>query len=433
MRFALAPVVGWVAGWVIVWTVGSTALAGQTDGAVGGRAEVSGGIAPQRTGDGSGPLVSFELVPIAGVAHRTHRDSFQLVASPRVFARQPNVLDLDRPLFLGRLDLTHGHQVTRRLQWSGSASGVFGELDYTAIRQVFGDDQTTVLPSNVLTYGAGEVSQGASIALARRHILSAFATGSYGTYLGTDDADPMTVALPTTISAQVGIGYTALVTRRDQLTWSMSTAWSSFDPGLAVLSATGRLTWSRQLSPDSTLTVGAGAFVPVFSENTRQGPSSVNTPPPAVIPDGEIAVSGTLHQTGRSRLTGRLRLSALPRTDGIRGALYPLLGAGASLRVELPPHWSVGILANFATPATESPDVLARPGQPDDNQTVLSGAIPVQYKISRDMAVDFGVRGAIRMSHLADTEFGTSLPELLFYVAFRGVHAKLGDGLTWTR
>lgn len=409
---------------------GLALLSGEFDAAVGGRAEVNGGIAPVDAAGNSGAMVGMEIVPIAGIQYREARHSLRLLATPRIFARVPNILGIERPLFLGRLDLTHSHQITRRLEWNGSAGGLVGELDYTALGSVFGGDQTTAPPANVLNYAGANISQGASIRLARRHSLDIFVDGFYGTYLGADDEEGAAL-LPTTISAQGGLGYSAEASRRDRLTLLAAGSWQSFTPGLAILSATGRFAWEHRVAEDAQVEVAAGALVPLSTEITEAGPTTIETPPPAVLPDAEIGLSGTLRQTGESRITGGVRVYATPRTDGIRGALYPILGTALNLGVELPPDWRVGVNLGFATAATSGPDVIALPGQNNDDQTVVTGALPVSYLLSRDMALNFGARGSIRMSHLRDTDFGTSRPELLFFVSFSGAYARRGDGLRW--
>ncbi len=105
-------------------------------------AEVAGGVLPVAGGTQNEAAVTGAVSPTVGVVEPSSRgDRFRSSYSPRAFWRFPNELKLARPAVLHQLELFGAPLLGKRTSFDATSTLTVGELDYTAVTQVFGDTQ----------------------------------------------------------------------------------------------------------------------------------------------------------------------------------------------------------------------------------------------------------------------------------------------------
>ena len=392
-------------------------------------AEVRGGRAPVNPALPPEPSVLTVLTPIARLqfASRAHQGGGVLSYSPRVLFRYPNLAELTRPLLLHDARFAYGRAWTERWRTDFNARAAVGQIDYTTAQSLFGEQQG-VLPSATVT---NYLLSGAGFSLVGRvhpnHTIVIQPDFDFRTPIleSTEQpTDPNMLALTTVLPRQIGgslaLGHVQMLTPVDSLLTQVGVQYVDFAERGASYIVSATYGWGRQITRTLASTVRAGAFA---TQSTRvpEGITRVaaNTP---VVPLIVADLTGRLYSRANLRITGNFGLSTGAFLDSISGEVLPRAGANAGLLFQLPPRWSVGVIASMFTSATLEPRDFTQEGGATDpalqQETVISWRTPITYAFRRSYALEFGTIWSVRAPHLASPDFRLRQLESWAYVAF---------------
>jgi hypothetical protein len=364
------------------------------------------GQSPVVFGEAPEKAVAWTLIPAVELRARTRASRLSLEYAPRLFWRYPNALDLNRPVLLHSLELVHDLAITRRLHWTANVTGSVGEVDYTSINQVFATPQSSPVATDVLKIKSVNASASLAYQTSFRSQLSLGAFESYSSALTSSQE----ALLPE--QSQTGIlpGYSYLVTRFDTLLLQSRLAYQSFSTSQDYFLIAPEVGWAHVFnrSTDGLAAIGA-SHVRSTEDNPITGERVVET-----SPSGRLGLRSWLYQRSRFQLRGTATTGIEWFFDPIRALSYPQATAILGLRAEMPPRWTAGFEASFATSARSEP-------LPDNGQeTVVTVDLPVTYLISDTTTFGFGARGSTRGPHLSQGA-PTEQLELWGYVSLRVV------------
>ncbi len=384
----------------------------RVDVAGGVTAEVRGGYAPLLLSDPSRPSFLTVVVPSIDFRVMRRRGTFNLGYAPRALLRQPNPFNIARPLFLH--SITSGYQVAISRAWrlTAGVDATVGELDYTAANLVFGQIQSGLPDTEILSFAliGAQVTIDGRIAPRQSFAISPSATFRQALNV----ADERAGVLPAARSGNLGLLYAYEATQRDTVEVALSPGVLDFEPGALFFNVDARAAWRRRLRPRLASRIDAGAF----GTSVIAGQDAATSASSRVLPVGGAALEGRIASHSDFYVDANINAGFLGFYDYIQGTLQPRAGGGVQVTATIPPRWSVGLNASLFTAATRKPQPEIM-GQPPPIETVLLTQVPVTYRIDDTKQIEFGAIANFRMPHLRVDDFSATSSELWGYVAFR--------------
>lgn len=416
------------------------ALGSSLQAAVSGDSEVAVGSAPVGLGSVSEreqASSALRLQPAFALWQRSRARELRLSYSPRLFYRLPNLAGLDRPLLLQEAQLTY--EANRpRYQVFASVEGTYGELDYTAVGDVFGTSQTGQVNVDIASIRRGFASTGLVARSGARTEWSATLAADYTTFssappLTSEVSAPSDAAngsssptgtaapeglledaitdLPASLLVEAQLGLSHRVTRQDTLGLRNQVAYQWFEGQGAFLLVGPEMSWRHQLTPGSSFDVAVGlAYVRVldvgpFSLASAQDPlATATTAPNSLAPVGGLEVALDIYSGGGLSVAWQGNASLEWVFDPLAGASVPRTGGETQLSLRVGRRWAVTPNAGFYTQLRDTPlqggDIDAR-----FDQTLLRAEVPLNYAPSPGLQLSVGGRATYRGPRVGAADF----------------------------
>jgi hypothetical protein len=362
--------------------------------------------------------VMVVATPLLSLGWLDDVDDLRASSATRILWRPVPFFD-HRPLFLELLEATHSRRLSKRSNWQLSIRGSYGEQDYSSLQQQLLNQPALPLATTMLMVDA---TASASWRGSRRTTLNmrleAMHRRSFDTQTvanvtaGTYSTIPM---LPTQTTVTTGPGLTYALSRRSTVEASAAIADTDSQgfllptgqPGkLNLLSIQPQVGIRGDLTQRNRLHVAAGfAYAVVLRGSTSQSLLPVY---PLIDVDLESVLQRTRLAVVRSSLGTGTALYVDPVLGGVvsRGVVQ------ASVDAQLGP-WSVGARCAFTTDLAGRLSASAG-GTPDE--TAVSAEIPVRYRSTRHLIVEFGGRYTERAPHLGTPGFAWHNRELWLFL-----------------
>lgn len=216
-------------------------------------ADLAAGIQPVIAGEPGEPAVTMALTPAAGIVDDTRGAIFSGIYSPRAFWRHPYGLGVLRPALLHSLQLSYNPLPEGRTRFGISSNATMGELDYTAVQSVFGEEQSVAPSDPFIDVLTASVSLSLRHAINRRLTLNTSLNSSYQETSFGAGVEPFS-----SYDVRLGPSLAYRLTRRDSLIVSVGSQLAFFETSdqLSVELTAG---YSRVVSRRYQFTMSAGA------------------------------------------------------------------------------------------------------------------------------------------------------------------------------
>lgn len=370
-----------------------------TDIAAGARAETMVGSAPVVPSEPARASFAAELIPVAGVELEDHRFRVVIRYNPRLFLRRPNVLGLDRPVFLHRASADERLRVSRTVTFRSNLTGSIGEVDYVGLAGVLSRTQLAQINQSVIRLYEIDQRIGLDLRMTRRTTLL------LDGFVGKGGAPDISSSLfPTHTRAGAGPTLRYLLTRRDQLRLPTSIEYHRINVA-QLASETAELDWEHNISRRTRTTLAGGAVVSEYVDS-RQGST--------VFPLASASVDHGLVTHRDNRLEGRVSVGVRPVLNLLFAEYRTLAYTDGSVAFRSPPHWTAALRASFYTAATTTPLPSNEP------ESFFSAEAPITYTVDRNWAVEVGARSFFLSPHLKNG-FDVMQLQLWGYAAVTGI------------
>jgi hypothetical protein len=393
----------------------------------GARVDIRAGIAPTgmtstgQVAQSEQKQVAVTATPLLGLRWSGGASESRAISATRILWRPVPLLG-SRPLFLETLEASHLQRPSKRSRWQLSLRGSYGEEDYISLTQQFAKQPTlpaamTMVTVNALADGLWRESRRTTMTLLlegihRQSLNSQTVASGDGTTTTPTTTVPV-LPTQTLVTVRPGVRYAlsrrstleALVglTETDiqgiQLTASPAARVNVFtvQPQVGLLEDLSR---RHQMRAFVGLTYAAVLVNPDKSRDWRPW-----TP---------------LVRADLTSLLWRIRASAVRSTLGASTMWYadPVLAAAvlrgmaeARLDAQLGPRWSIGARGAFTTDFGK-PLPPYSPGGVSPDETIVQVEVPVRYRWTGQIGLEFGGRYAERAPSLAASDFGWRNREL---------------------
>jgi hypothetical protein len=418
------------------------------EAAAGVDGEVAAGRAPVQLNGPEENSVTFTLVPGAALRLRSTTNALTLSYTPRIFYRVPNQLGVSRPLVLHQVQLGDVVRTSRSLSWTSTAQLSIGELDYTASALVFAPGSSAVRAS-VVDIIRAEGQTGFVLDVTRRLRWSADVYGDFTRPLEDQPTTPPVVPAGVDFdvpagtvpeSAQLGTktSLSYAVTRADRIAANGEVTYQWFPDTGRFLLLSPDLSWDRQLSRASKMSLSAG-FAYVITLATPDG----SDPGDAIGGTGSFHFDSTLHRARNIKVSTGFGANLDWFFDPIAGTSQPRAGVDGGVNVDIGRDWSISPNASFFTivrgasttvgQATDgtTPTTLTIAQNISYDATQLRAEIPFTYRATKFLSLNFGARGALRGREIQEQGFPDERYE---FWAFFGLTLRFASGheqATW--
>lgn len=375
-----------------------------TDWGSGIRSELAVGYAPRGYGVNvrSEPIVALELLPAAGSRLSTPSSSLTTRFEQRLYLRQPNMLNYDRPLVFNRIMMAYQRTLTSRLTVNASGTAAGGAMDFMAaptllrqpsIRSDAASSGNPASPSQPSTVPRAPILQlvtlnaglGTAYQLTPRQNLGLSLTAAKSSPLASDTSG---LRRTQQLSASLAHEY-AWSSRTDiQSTVTASDILGGF--GTRYRTGSVNLGITHDWSPLSTFGVSAG--VSAFSPNN----GSIRWFP--------AMAANTTHTRGaegrRLVLSGSLNLIGF--FDPILGVIRSSVGIGAGATQDLGRRWTFLARTDLIGPASTQPLSLRTRSQYRAVETIANATVGLSHPIGNQAQFDTGMRFTLMATHPRD-------------------------------
>lgn len=335
--------------------------------------------------------VAAELVPSVAFRFTTPRSSLELLVDPRVYHREPNLGDVQRPLVLGRAGIGHRYDLRENLAWASSVRASYGEIDYTNPGIAFENPVAGELPDPVLRTLTLQAATGLGYRFTERHDLGVRAVVDHTEARGVvvEDND-----LPVTTSVAVDVVQRYRLDPRTSIGFMVRPEQRYIDPGPDFLLLSARFGYDRMLDQRTNLSAWGGT---VFVKPTNE---SVRVMPSALLSVDRILVQGLL-----SRVVNRFAVTLDAPLDPSTGEVSSTLGLEAALTSNFGEHWS---LSSSVAGSTQ----LDEPDTPNQAaETSVAASLALGYRFSRNVLLESGARYSTRLEEAFSTDPETIDPQ----------------------
>jgi hypothetical protein len=401
------------------------ALQGATEFEAGARIEARAGEVPVGTASAGSASVEQKQVilaatPLVGLHRSGEESEARAISATRIFWRPVPLLE-SRPLFLETLDTSFLSRPNRRGRFQLALRGSYGEEDYSLLSQQFVGQPTLPPVRTLLTLNAaGDASWRES----RRTTLTLLLAA---THLRTPDRQVVNngdasstspgLSLPATptqtlITVTPGVHY-ALDRRSnvEALLGLGETDIQGFQVGnssarMNVLTLQPQLGLVRDLSRNQQVRAVAGLTYAAVLINPDKNRNWL-----PLTPLCRIDLASLLWRTRASTLRSSLGAGTAWYGDPVLGAAVLRGMTEARLDAQLGLRWSAGAHAAF-TADLNTPLAPARTGDVVPDETMVLVEVPIRYRWSTQLDVEFGARYVERAPNLAAADFAWHNREL---------------------
>jgi hypothetical protein len=373
----------------------------------GARIEARGGTAPITSGAPSEPAVALELRGFSTLDFASDRHTLRLRYFPRLFARQPNELDLTRPLFLHAGDLHHEYRATPALTWKNDVRASAGEVDYSSSELALTSGRANPLGVAVIEFvdleGVTALSHDFSPKTSGNAALLAGYNAPFDPIETTAADGAITLPYPAHTRAVLELDATHRSSPELRLGLPALVRYDHFSNGteFAAASLAGAVAQSHGALTRTELRGGA-----MLVKRLDTSGDAVSVFPRA---RAELWTRSAPSET--LRLETRAAIGLEPFLDPVRAEYRSLGGIELGALLELFPRWLLGVELAGSTS-------VSQPLEPPELETYLEARTPVRYRVSDSSFVEFGTRWRARGPHLGNPPFELVDFELWGYVGF---------------
>jgi hypothetical protein len=353
-------------------------------------------------------------------------DDLHVDSATRILWRPVPLFD-SRPLFLETLGATHLRRPSRRSQLQLNVRASYGEQDYTSLQQQLPNQPSLPLAMTMLMVDAtADASRHSSRRTTLTLQLGAMHSRSFDTQ-GVSSGTTGTFALPTQTTVTAAPGLTYALARRSTLnalvsiidTDSQGILYTSGQTGqgqtgeLNALSIQPQVGVRQELTRQHQLHLAVGFAYTVALRQT-DAPNLTRYPVPLL----QLDLNSVLLRARTTIVRSTLGAGTTAFVDPVFGVAVTRGLAQASVDAQLGP-WSVGARCAFST------DLFGRlptiggstPGETIPDETFVTAEIPVRYRASRHLIVEFGGRYTERAPYLGAPGFAWHYRELWLYLS----------------
>lgn len=397
----------------LVWAIDPGASRVDVSGGV--AAEVRGGVAPIDAASEPEPSVLTIVTPNLDFMARHRRHGIWVLGySPRVQYRTPNRLSVERPLLLHQAYTTYEAAIDRLWDFRLDVSGSYGELDYTTLNLLLGD-QATPTDADVTQFGVVNGSMTFMGVLDRKNTLSVVPSLTHRRPVENFDPDVgRSLQIQTVAMLTLAFGHQA--TALDTVSVAATPQFIDNADQVRWVGGEGRVAWTRALGPGVEARLDGGLFG-IHRLWVSEDSEAVNDSPTRLFPVGGVEINGRLVSTADYWLDGSVGAGIDTFIDRVRDAVDPRASVRVDVTATVPPRWSVGLTFSAFTPVTEEPRTLG--DGPAINETLLRAQTPVTYDFNEQTAFEFGTVWGVRAPHFAAENRELSQFEFWAYVAVR--------------
>ena len=418
-------------------------LAGDLKGYASVVVETRAGEAPLQFGGAPREGVVGVVTPKGELEYRESNLNLRLDYGPRVFYRQPNELNNDKPLVLHVANLVATTRATPTTTVTGQAAFSYGQVDYTSLTGALGGQQNTsaqqpTLPPDLLTATA---RVNALINLTRIWSLGLGLDVEHRRSVGSlpapmDPTQPI-IVLPTQTTVRAEPTAAARLSARDDLLLASSVAYSNIAGAqspdgsntgtVSFLVVTPEVGWRARMSGHSTFSVlggvaylrSSGLVGSSMSLASGGGSVQVSSPRP-VSPVGSVGFDGTAIWARDLVLRTGLVAAAEYFVDPILQQAQPRATLLDRTALAFGPDWTAGLEASFAVSLTATDPTGPSIGGSTPlavDTTVAAVSLPVVHRVSQNLFVEVGGRWADRGPNLWASGFAFHQRQLWLYVS----------------
>jgi hypothetical protein len=351
-------------------------------------AESSAGVLPSSGGrEGEVGFTQF-VTPQVGLTDSRHGFTMTYVPQFSWFLPAPD--GLRQPALLHLATLDYELYKSTRSTFTGEAGASYGELNYFAVSQVYGDEQTSTPNDALVRVLTARIGLDFSRQLTRRWSISVQLPVDYSTTRGGDGAagaggSTWTTGLLPQVSHRL--------TRIDQLSLALGAQLVKFErplfPDTTELSSRANMTWGRSLSRrlDMSLSAGGGR-IDVLK---RAGDETSGA--------RYFALAGFSLARRREFGTDSVALNLDAQPDPIRLQLRPMASLTVDTSEQLSKRWTVSAGLRGFGPATTRPETTAATQSP--TETGVSAHAALAWAAS-PVTLTLGIRGGVRGPHWSE-------------------------------
>lgn len=338
--------------------------------------EVTAGEVPVSTADGSEASASVSAVPrLRAVVGHEQRTRLQLDYFPRAYFRYPDSLRLGRPTLLHQMRVDFASALSRRTNTGIELQLVYGELDFTATRAVFGPEQVEAQEQAVIDIFRAQGNYEIEGWLTRRTRLSLALPAGYQAPLG----GAKNSTIPTATNLGMNPKLIHQLTRRDRGLVEASGQYFDVErtptEHSRFLQTRLSLGWERLLSRTMRGNLGGGI-------------SRVDSLPSSESPHASeylgLAVAGLTEQFRRSSAAVTVALDA--RVDPVLQAVRPQAHTRLSFNHVLSTQTTLGAAVQASLVTAQ------RPLASDPNESSVGANLVAGFQLSNAAKLHTGVR-----------------------------------------
>ena len=355
--------------------------------------------------------------PLLSIGWLADVDDLRASSATRILWRPVPFLDR-RPLFLELLEATHSRRLTKRCNWQLNIRGSYGEQDYSSLQQQLPNQPSLPTATTMLMIDAtASISWRGSRRMALNLRLGAMHRRSFDTQTVTNvtagtETIPM---LPTQTTVTAGPGLTYALSSRSTVEASAAIADTDSKGFLLPAGQIGMLNMlsiQPQVGIRTDLTQGhrlhlAGGFA--YAIALRQSTNQSLLP---IYPLLNVGLESILQRTRTIVVRSSLGTGTAIFVDPVLGGVFLRGVVQASVDAQLG-AWSVGARGAFATDISGR---LSAVGNVFPDETAVSAEIPVRYRSSRHMIIEFGGRYTERAPALGTAGFSWHNRELWMFL-----------------
>jgi hypothetical protein len=385
----------------------------------------------------SHPATVSIVTPTVGVALHSHEGSLRLRYGPRLswlqFHDNTPRRQTDQPFVLHQMELLGIWRSQRGITYTTHVTLDTGDADYTALSTIFGRRQSQIPDIVGFTQVIGSVGALARVAPGWQldTVLEAFhrATLTQANRTPEPVFDPTAPPPPPPETGLVGnyafpddSGFNLTPTlvhaldKTNGLELRTAFGYLAVNNGLKLITVGPTVGLRHAFARRGTLRTAAG----IVYAHTLEYPLTDNTAPvPPVDPNepvepasqpplrstwnpvAEVAVNADLYTSHPVVVSTTFGVSATYYFDPVLATSGTIGSSNASLAFAYSRNWVTGIDAYFSTSLRKNP----LPIDPKPDETVVGVAVPIRYRIARNLNAEIGGRWSERAPHLRAADF----------------------------
>ncbi|MEO8212229.1 MAG: hypothetical protein ABI560_03505, partial [Myxococcales bacterium] len=421
----------------LMWVSGQFAAYGSAVG------ELRVGQAPVVAGRNPVAGVATALTPIGQLEYTTPNRQVILEYGPRLLWRQPNLLESKKLLVLHVADLSVTLDVTPTVRLVERAAASYGEADYAALTQIFGRQSNLPQVMDIFAVSAGTGLRWdanriwryeAILDVEHREVVgdiserpSAGVPGAPPVVIETPAGAPPVIDTGTfqispsfrQTNLQLDSSAIARIDRRNDLVLTLGGSDRILDNGVDIVALTPRLGWRTRLARTTELRLAAGVtYVRDRGARRLVGEGGI------VRPVGDASIDTLLLGRRNVAWRGGAGVTLDYFVEPFLPAVGPRVIAVARSLVLFEPSWTVGVEGLFASSLRGTPPT---PTARNVDETVVSVALPVRHRVSKNFIVETGVRWSVLAPRIRADDVTFHQRQTWIYVSLTGTTRRVDE------